>query len=189
MDPTLDFIPEEPDSQPLPEEPGVPIDSMEPTIDEPSSSVNPPDSQPVSDDELAPPATQPSDSECEYDKYRPEDKAIPYEWVPRSPPKKCKNKEEEIKKLVALVANLKKERSALTLSRCWSSFLILLKGQHNSFFYFPKHPQTSFLDSPGLQDREAANYEEEITSMLSPYLMTACPMEKLRWTPSQCLTC
>lgn len=107
MDPTLNFIPEVPDSQPLPEEPSVPLDSVEPTIDEP-----------VQDDELGPSASEPSESECEYDKYRPEDKAIPFERVPKSPPKKCKNKEEEIKKLVALVANLKKERTALTLNRC-----------------------------------------------------------------------
>ena len=119
---SMDFTPEEPDSQPLPEEPGVPLDSMEPAIDEPSSSSNPLDSQvrldDEFDDEMEPPPSQPSESECEYDKYRPEDKAIPYEWVPRSPAKKCKNKEEEINKLVALVANLKKERTALILSRC-----------------------------------------------------------------------
>eukprot|EP00435_Cladocopium_sp_Y103_P025139 s169_g6.t1 len=117
MDPTLDFIPEEPDSQPDLGEPCIAFDSMEALVDEPSSSSNPLDSQPVPDDEMAPPASELSESECEYDKYRPEDKAIPLVRVPKSPPKKCENKEEEIKKLVALVANLKKERTALTLSR------------------------------------------------------------------------
>ena len=95
--------------------------------------------------------------------------------------------------VVALVANLKKERTALILSRCWGSFLIRLilsrEGAISSFLPISKLYQTSFLDSPGSQDREAGNYEEDITSMLSPSLMTACPMEKPRWTPFQCLTC
>ena len=64
---------------------------------------------------LPPPAMDPLDEESEYDKFTPEDKALPFVPSESTPKLGGKNDESELRKLQDLVNNLKKERTALLL--------------------------------------------------------------------------